>query len=96
MLTCAGSFIHLSLNFVFRKGTINQFTVLCEKYYPSLNRDPNYLSVRLPRKGEMYCFYSSVCGNDLVLVYISNTVYDYFIVVFRQNWATIFWANPKA
>ena len=30
-----------------RKGTINQFTVLCEKYHPSLNRDPNYLSVRM-------------------------------------------------
>lgn len=40
-------FNSILLMLIHRKGTINQFTVLCEKYHPSLNRDPNYFSVSL-------------------------------------------------
>lgn len=31
--------------FVCRKGSLGQFTVLCEKYQPSIERDPTYKEV---------------------------------------------------
>ena len=31
--------------FIHRKGSLGQFTVLCEKYQPSIERDPTYKEV---------------------------------------------------
>ena len=31
--------------FIRRKGSLGQFTVLCEKYQPSIERDPTYKEV---------------------------------------------------
>ena len=38
--------------FFYRKGSLSQFTVLCEKYQPSIERDPVYKEVR------RVCFFS--------------------------------------
>ncbi|CAB4027363.1 Golgi to ER traffic 4 homolog [Paramuricea clavata] len=47
------NFLWILLIIIDKKGTINQFTVLCEKYHPSLNRDPNYLSY-LDKIGQLF------------------------------------------
>ncbi|XP_028395241.1 Golgi to ER traffic protein 4 homolog [Dendronephthya gigantea] len=47
------NFLWILLIIIDRKGTINQFTVLCEKYHPSLNRDPNYLAY-LDKIGQLF------------------------------------------
>ena len=41
-----------SVFFFYRKGSLSQFTVLCEKYQPSIERDPVYKEVR------RVCFFS--------------------------------------
>ena len=37
-----------------RRGTLNQFTVLCEKYQPSIERDPVYKEVSNLNKVKVY------------------------------------------
>ena len=52
-----------SLLLVFRKGSLSQFTVLCEKYQPSIERDPVYKEVcfaSMMKNCNMHKYYAKI------------------------------------